>query len=215
MTVPVGVPGNYHARYDPAVGVATGRAGPIERKQAGVRRLAVAVPDLDVSYDDSTGLPVQLTTASGVRWGSDAATAVDAATTFVDEHADVWDLASPDVGTVEIRSVSTRGLRVVRLAQRVDGVEVFGSGVTLGLDARNGVVASRGQLFRGARTYMDGRSANRAIRRSPRWSPSRAPLPISPARPRIPPSSHETGSTTAATTGPCGRRTRLPHRDPR
>jgi Zn-dependent metalloprotease len=82
-----------------------------------------------------------------------AAAAPDiAAAGFVRDRADLWELTEDDVATVEVQPVSRRGLRTVRLLQRVGGVEVFNSDVTVAVNADNEVFAVAGQLFRGAAT---------------------------------------------------------------
>jgi hypothetical protein len=138
-------------------------AGPHE---AGQRRLAATVPQLVVAFDETTGIPKQVTTqAAGVRLAPAAATAEAAATQFISDRADLWDLRPEDVATAEVQSVSRHGLRTVRLLQRAGGVEVFGSDMTMAVTADNEVLALAGQFFLGASAAAGRARAGRRRRR--------------------------------------------------
>ena len=151
-------PQDYHALYDRVNGKQRSAPAATARHGTGSQRLAADVAELVVAFDEATGLPNQVTTrAAGVRLGPPAATAEAAATAFVRSRADLWDLRPEDAGTVEVLSVSRRGLRTVRLLQRAGGVEVFNSDVTVAVNDHNEVLALAGQLFPGA-----GAAATRA-----------------------------------------------------
>jgi extracellular elastinolytic metalloproteinase len=154
-TGPEKVPGNFHALYDQGtraargVSVASGRA---ERPE--IARMVAEMPDAAVYLDEATQNPVQIT--AGRRPGRlsmrAASSPESAAREFVRDRADLWQLSDQDLGTVDVVSVSTRGLPTVRMVQKVGGVEVFQSDMTAALGADNSVVSATGQLFHGAAT---------------------------------------------------------------
>jgi extracellular elastinolytic metalloproteinase len=154
-TGPEKVPGNFHALYDQGtraargVSVASGRA---ERPE--IARMVAETPDAAVYLDEATQNPVQIT--AGRRPGRlsmrAASSPESAAREFVRDRADLWQLSDQDLGTVDVVSVSTRGLPTVRMVQKVGGVEVFQSDMTAALGADNRVVSATGQLFHGAAT---------------------------------------------------------------
>ena len=72
-----------------------------------------------------------------------------AVTRFIEDQRGLWGLSQEDAAAVEVVAVSRKGLPSVRLIQRMDGVEVFNSDVTVGIDQRNAVLSVSGQLFPG------------------------------------------------------------------
>jgi extracellular elastinolytic metalloproteinase len=103
----------------------------------------------------------------------------------VQAHADLWELSDRDAATIEVVSTSQplggagdrgRGgrrravastfdvsrLKTVNLVQRVDGVEVFNSETTAGVNAAHEVVAVAGQFFQGAASTTARSRAARA-----------------------------------------------------
>ena len=151
------MPENFHARYE---------GSPDERRRAaqepppGVRRLARELPAATVEVDEVTGAVTGVTSQDpAARLTDPAATAEDAVSTLVHERGDLWGFSAEDAGTVEVRAVSRAGLPVVRLVQKVGGVEVFDSEVTAALSPDNAVVAISGQFFPGSREASSRRSA--------------------------------------------------------
>ena len=148
------VPEDFNALYDrptrAARGAAPTRAAPAENEALG--RLASDVPELEVEYDEATQLPVRIASREpGARLSERAMESPEeAASAFVQNRGGLWDLSPEDAATVEVRSVSRRGLPTVRLVQRVDGVEVFNSEVKAAIGGDNQVIAVAGQLFSGA-----------------------------------------------------------------
>jgi hypothetical protein len=147
------VPEDFHALYD--TGARALRGMPPARAAApetpGHRRLRASVPELNVEYDATTGVPVHVSSRSaGATLTAPAPSAEDAAARFVKEQGDLWELSPDDAATVEVRAVSRQGLYTVRLVQKVDGVDVFNSDVTLAVDRNNQVLSSSGQFFAGA-----------------------------------------------------------------
>ncbi len=149
------VPENFNALYSHAAKAARGiprAAAPAERPA--VARLADAVPEVTVDYDEATENPVRISARRPdgrlSEHPSDSPEA--AARQFVSERADLWQLTPQDIGTVEVVSVSSQGLPTVRMIQKVDGVEVFLSDVTTAVAPDNKVVSVAGQLFRDAGT---------------------------------------------------------------
>src|SRR5438477_6981296 len=102
--------------------------------------------------DEATHNPVQLTAApTAARVSTRAADTPEAAARqFVRDRADLWQLNDQDLATVDVVSVTTRGLPTVRMVQKIDGVEVFQSDMTAAVGADNHVVSVSGQLFHGA-----------------------------------------------------------------
>jgi len=183
MRAPAGpaLPENFHALYDrgerAARGISPAPATPPKSK--GHRRLAAAIPGVDVQYDAVTQLPNfvvnQSPTARLSRRAAASPTA--AVTAFLQERGDLWNLTAADAATVNVVSVSEpqdqpappavarkgararRGaqspfalsnLKTVNLRQHIEGREVFNSDVTAMVNPANEVVAVSGQFFPGA-----------------------------------------------------------------
>ncbi|HEU0147888.1 MAG TPA: M36 family metallopeptidase [Bradyrhizobium sp.] len=126
--------------------------------------MASEVPGLAVHLDEATQNPVQVTSTdeAAARLSTRSATSPEeAAQQFVRDRADLWQLDDQDVGTVDVVSVTSRGLPTVRMVQKVDGVEVFQSDMAAALGADNKVVSVTGQLFHGAAAAPE-RAAARA-----------------------------------------------------
>jgi hypothetical protein len=148
------VPANFHALYDRGFRAARG-IQPKATPQAGTvghNRLSADVPDLVVEYDEATQLPNRVVSRqpaarlSRSRGGSPE----DAVTQFVQDRRDLWDLTPQDAATVEVVSVSRKGLNTVNLIQRIEGKEVFNSDMTAAVSSNNEVISLAGQLFPGA-----------------------------------------------------------------
>jgi hypothetical protein len=144
------VPSDFSALHD--FGLRQRRGLVPTRRTAGDVRLAAAVDDLQIEYDESTQLPVRVTSRTSARRlaPANAAAPEDAARQFIEAHGDLWNLSAPDMETVQVRSVSTRGLPTVRLVQQVNGVDVFSSDMTVALNGSNEVVSVTGHPFAGA-----------------------------------------------------------------
>jgi extracellular elastinolytic metalloproteinase len=157
------VPKDFHALYDTGVRLERGTAltagGAPEA--AGPDRLAADVGELQVDYDEATGLPNRVSSASPTARLSAGRTgsAEDAVGQFVARHGDLWRLSPQDVEGVEIASVSGARLRTAHLLQRVDGVEVFNSDVTAAITPANEVISVAGQFFPGAAAASASRRA--------------------------------------------------------
>jgi extracellular elastinolytic metalloproteinase len=159
------LPPDFHALYDTGARRArgtelpTGAAG----ETAGHGRLAAEVEDLQVDYDEATGLPNRVAGLSpATRLSAEAGgSAEDAVGRFVAEHADLWGLSPQDAAGVEVASVSGSRLRTAHLVQRAGGVEVFNSDVTAAITPANEVVSVAGQFFPGvaAAAGRSGRAA--------------------------------------------------------
>lgn len=160
------VPGDYHALYDGGIQAARSarRTPEVEVTTAGRERLAADVPGLAIEEDETTGLPNMIASRrADARLSSPASSPEDAVEEFVRSRRDVWSLTPEDAAAVDVRSVSRAGLRTVRLLQRVDGVEVFDSEVTVAVTADNEVVSVAGQFFPGvdgARARQSSQSAD-------------------------------------------------------
>lgn len=147
------VPEDYHALYD--VGARRLRGTPMAAaaspESEGHKQLATAVPELAVTYDEATQLPNLVSSRRpGVALSEPSEAAPEAAVArFIADKRDLWGLSEDDVAAVEVVSVSRKGLPSVRLIQRVDGLEVFNSDVTVGIDQRSAVLSVSGQLFPG------------------------------------------------------------------
>jgi extracellular elastinolytic metalloproteinase len=148
------VPENFHALYDRGFRAARGLQprAPLQAETAGHMRLRADVPDLMVEYDEATQLPNRIVSRqpaarlSRSRGGSPQ----DAVTQFVQDRGDLWNLTPQDAATVEVVSVSRKGLNTVNMIQRVEGKEVFNSDVTAAVSSNNEVISLAGQLFPGA-----------------------------------------------------------------
>lgn len=148
------IPADFHALYDQGFRAAHGiqpKAAP-QAETAGHRRLSADVPDLVVEYDEATQLPNRVVSRqpaarlSRSRGGSPEG----AVTQFVQDRGDLWNLTPQDAATVEVVSVSRKGLNTVNLIQRVEGKEVFNSDVSAAVSSNNEVISLAGQLFPGA-----------------------------------------------------------------
>lgn len=147
------VPEDFHALYDLG---ARAERGTLPRttqpaETDGHSRLALDVPDLTVDYDEATQLPNRVVSGQpSARLTERAAPSPEeAATSFVEERGDLWQLSAGDVSSVEVVSVSGKRLTTVQLVQRVDGMEVFNSDVTAAVGPNNQVVSLAGQFFPG------------------------------------------------------------------
>ena len=128
----------------------------------GRERLTDEIPGLVVDEDETTQLPNRIVSRRPGTPLSDSSPDEEVAVRrFLRSRGDLWNLTGSDVDGVEVRSVSRTGLKTVRLVQRVDGVEVFDSEVTVALNADNKVLSVVGQFFPGADDARQrGRSAS-------------------------------------------------------
>ncbi|MGH8066777.1 MAG: M36 family metallopeptidase [Candidatus Entotheonellia bacterium] len=149
-------PENFHALYDRPSRAVRGIRGtpPAQPQSVGSRRLAAEVPDLIVSYDEATQLPNRVARRGPTARLSApiAGSPEQAVTQFIRDRGDLWNLTQEDVATVEVLSVSRRGLHTVRLIQRIEGKEVFNSDVTVAISPSNEVISLSGQFFAGTGT---------------------------------------------------------------
>src|SRR5688500_17528290 len=146
------LPENYHALHDRGIQATRGaRTTPdVQITNAGRERLAADVPDLAIQEDETTGLPNLIASSrADARLSTPASSPEDAVREFVQSRRDVWSLTPEDAAAVDVRSVSRAGLQTVRLHQRVGGVEVFDSEVTMAVTPANEVVSVAGQFFPG------------------------------------------------------------------
>jgi extracellular elastinolytic metalloproteinase len=145
---------NFHALYDEGFRAARGTLpeAPAARVESGGHeRLSEDVSDLVVNYDEVTRLPNFVASREpAARLSSPADSPEDATMQFIQDRGDLWDLTPDDAATVEVVSVSTRGLPAVNLIQRVEGKEVFNSDTTVAISDSNEVISVAGQLFPGA-----------------------------------------------------------------
>ena len=161
------LPQDFHALYDRGFRTARGTlAAAPGAETVGHRRLHEARPDVEVVYDEATQLPkrvaVQRPAAQAARapalTGS-ATSPEEAVLGFIRERGDLWNLTPDDVSTVEVVSVSRRGLPTVQLLQRVNGKEVFNSEVKAAVSLDNEVVSLAGMFFPGAGSAIAGAQA--------------------------------------------------------
>jgi extracellular elastinolytic metalloproteinase len=144
------VPENFNALYSRGAKLARGLAlAPVVVEHAAAARLARDVADLALDIDEVTQNPNRLSVQQPRgRLSERVESSPDtAALGFVADRADLWNLSDEDMTTVEIVSVSRRGLPTVRLIQKVEGVEVFQSEMTAAVGADNRVISLSGQLF--------------------------------------------------------------------
>jgi extracellular elastinolytic metalloproteinase len=148
------IPEDFHALYDPGFRAARGTLAqaPSHLETAGHDRLSEDVSDLAVNYDEATRLPNFVASREpAARLSTAPADSPEAAVTrLIQDRGDLWNLTPQDVTTVEVVSVSKRGLPTVNLIQRVEGKEVFNSDVTVAVSPNNEVISVAGQLFPGA-----------------------------------------------------------------
>lgn len=149
------LPGDFHALYDRGFRAARGiMTAAVPQETAGHGRLSADVPDLVVEYDQASQLPNRVASRHPVGRLSPrvAGSPEQAVTQFVQNRGDLWNLTPEDAATVEVVSVSRKGLNTVNLIQRVEGKEVFNSDVTAAVSPNNEVISLAGQLFPGAAT---------------------------------------------------------------
>src|ERR687898_2228320 len=150
------IPEDFHALYDQGFRAAHGTLPeePAARvESAGPDRLAEDVSsELVVDYDEATRLPKFVAPQEpAARLSTSPADSPENATVqFIEDRGDLWNLTPEDAATVEVVSVSRRGLPAVYLIQRVEGKEVFNSDVTAAVSPDNEVISVSGQLFPGA-----------------------------------------------------------------
>ena len=112
------LPANFHAMYDRGLRAARGLEAPAARAVSpSGRRLARAVPGLEVYVDETTRLPnliisrsagASLSPRRAARAARPAAAGTPEGTVveWVNRHADLWQLSDRDSSTVEVVSVS-------------------------------------------------------------------------------------------------------------
>ncbi|MET0625330.1 MAG: M36 family metallopeptidase [Pyrinomonadaceae bacterium] len=135
---------------------------------------ATQLPKLVTVTPKRTGRSATLSTRGAA---AAASTPEGAVTQFIEQRGDLWNLTPEDAATIEVVSVSqprsaapqSRGsrrgaqprsgggsdfnignLKTVNLVQRVEGTEVFNSGVTAAVNTNNEVISVSGQFFPGA-----------------------------------------------------------------
>src|SRR5919107_530065 len=148
------IPEDFHALYDQGFRAARGTLpeAPARLETAGRDRLSEDVPDFVADYDEATQLPnfVASREPAARLSTSPADSPENAVAQFIQDQGDLWNLAPEDAATVEVVSVSQKGLNTVNLIQRVEGKEVFNSAVTAAVGPGNEVISVAGQLFPGA-----------------------------------------------------------------
>jgi extracellular elastinolytic metalloproteinase len=147
------IPEDYHAMYDAGarrLRRTLAAAAPVEA-EAAQRRLAQSIQSLAVEHDQATQLPNLIASRTpGVALNQPSAVEPDVAVTrFIKDQRELWGLSEEDAAAVEVVAVSRKGLRSVRLIQRLDGMEVFNSDVTVGIDQHGAVLSVSGQFFPG------------------------------------------------------------------
>jgi extracellular elastinolytic metalloproteinase len=151
LTMKKNTPENFHAMYDVGFRSARGILSKTSPEAIGIGRLSAQVPDIVVSYDEATQLPNSVVSRQPTTRLSvlSATSPEEAATQFIQNWGDLWNLTSNDLETVEVTSVSRKGLNTVNLIQRVEGKEVFGSEITVAVSASKEVISLSGQIFPG------------------------------------------------------------------
>ncbi len=146
------IPENFHAMYDVGLRAARGIPFTTSPRTTGINRLSAEVPDLVVNYDEATQLPNSVVSRQpAARLSTLPATSPEEAVTqFVQNRSDLWNLTPEDTATIEVISVSRKGLNTVNLIQRVEGKEVFNSEVTVAVNPSQEVLSFSGQFFPGA-----------------------------------------------------------------
>lgn len=147
------VPDDFHALYDRGYRATRGTPMKAEATETlGHGMLLEEMPDVQVVYDDATQLPKRVTVPESAAGESLAAadSPESAVREFLHTRGNLWNLSPEDTATVDVVSVSQRGLPTVQLIQRVEGKEVFNSEVKAAVSLDNHVISVTGQLFPGA-----------------------------------------------------------------
>jgi extracellular elastinolytic metalloproteinase len=148
-------PEDFHALYDRGFRASRGtpmRAA-VEVETVGHRRLQAEVPGVEVVYDEATQLPKRVAVQQqplAERLSVEATgSPEDAVLDFIQARGDLWNLLPEDAATVQVVSVSRKGLPTVQLVQRIEGKEVFNSEVKAAVSANNQLMSLAGQFFPG------------------------------------------------------------------
>ena len=145
------IPEDFHALYDRGFRAARGTLPEVSARleTAGSDRLSEDVSDLVVDYDEATRLPNFVASREPAARLSTAPadSPEDAVVQFIQDRGDLWNLTPEDASTVDVVSVSRKGLNTVNVIQRVEGKEVFNSDVTVAVGPNNEVISVSGQLF--------------------------------------------------------------------
>ncbi len=72
---------------------------------------------------------------------------------LIKELKGLWDLSDTDMENIKVKSVSSKGLNVTRLIQRINGVDVFGSETSIAFNKDRRVVSLSGQFFCGTDSF--------------------------------------------------------------
>ncbi len=66
---------------------------------------------------------------------------------------DLWELTETDIENSAVKSVSRKGLNVTRLIQRINGIDVFCSEISIAFNKERQVVSIAGQFFSGTDSF--------------------------------------------------------------
>jgi hypothetical protein len=160
------VPSNFDIRWQLAAERA-GKVGVGDARLRAEQRLAAAVPGLTIHRDEVSTLPkMVLSTTPGVRLASKGASdPVAAARAFLSANRDLYALESADVSGLDVVYVSIpkgaeRGATIVRFAQRVNGVPVFGAEMAVAMTTReHAVAATSGVIYPKASVGLGAKAA--------------------------------------------------------
>lgn len=161
-------PEDFHALYDHGYRSARGALHISTPRVETTMRLTSDIPGLIINHDEATQLPNHIACGKpSTRLSLPADSPEEAVTGFIKDRSELWKLTPEDIKTVEVRSVSKKGLQTVRLIQVVEGKEVFNSDVTVAVSPENEVVSVAGQLFPGtnasrSRALVETRTSKQA-----------------------------------------------------
>lgn len=155
------IPENYHARFDPEVADSASKSGtPIARTDvsevelAAETALAARVPELHVSRDEVSLLPVMVLsyrpgTFLTVPTTKTATTPEAEARAFFRANKALWGMTDSDLSTLRARYVTAPegGATIVKFDQYIDGVQLFDTEMAVALTTTNAVAAASGRMY--------------------------------------------------------------------
>ena len=147
----VSFPENYDYRHE-LIAERAGKQQVNPARAAATERLAERVKGFTLHLDETSGLPLMVTTvAPGARLsGRGVRDAETAARTFLATNADIYGVAARDLSTLEKVFVTSPegGATIVRMHQMVGGIPVFRSDFSIVMTpGENAVVGTSGTIF--------------------------------------------------------------------
>ncbi len=121
------------------------------RQQEEAARLRQEIPDLAVSFDTRTGVTRTLSNRVGYLSGPESGTPLDVGLKYVSTRADLLGLATTDLQTYEVRSVSVNkatGSSHIYLRQTAHGLPLYSGQLQINVSRGGQIISINNAFFR-------------------------------------------------------------------